>query len=156
MRRIIPLLSIAVFCTFCAGCIREVNERSNLLTETVKARDLVYTPAVHGSGMGPTMRMTKGGGIGLGLAITSVNTEEVYSIVFECQHGGFVIQREELWKKLHKDSTYHCRYVELYRTVYDGKPDTLVSRTLVGYDFLGLEEFPDLMEKPDEMYHPVK
>lgn len=126
-------------------------ERSPIMTEQILARDLVFTPARHGSGIGPSLDLTGDGG--LGIAVTDVTIAEKRAAVFECEHGQFVIERDELWSKLHEGATYTCRYVELYRTVYDH--DTLVSRTLIDYDFLGLQEFPELMEEPNQQYQEI-
>lgn len=151
MRGLVIAMVLVMSFLFLAGCQRTVNERSDILTEPVRVRDLIFTPSIHGTGVGPTLDLTGEGG--LGIAITSVSTEEKYSIVFECPHGGFVIEREELWKKLHEGSTYTCEYLELYKTVYDG--DELISRELTDYDFLGLSEFPELMQQPDAHYKVV-
>ncbi|MBU0597608.1 hypothetical protein KKF61_01270 [Patescibacteria group bacterium] len=134
-----------------AGCERTVMERSEIFTEEVRVRDLIFTPSIHGTGVGPTLDLTGEGG--LGIAVTSVSTKEKHSIVFECQHGGFVIEREELWKKLHEDSVYTCHYVNLFKAVYNG--DQFVSRDFYDFDFLGLAEFPDLMEEPDPRHEVV-
>ncbi|MFZ6036264.1 MAG: hypothetical protein ACOYUK_03925 [Patescibacteria group bacterium] len=149
MFRIMISVALVSGMLLCMGCRQSKHERSPLLTEPVVVKQLVYTPATHGSAVGPTFNPTSDG-IGVGLAVTSVRTREKRAIVFECPHGSFVVEREDLWSKLHEDSTYTCVYVELYESVYDH--DTLVLRTLSDYDFLGLQEFPELMELPADWY----
>lgn len=126
------------------GCRSTEIRYSDVLKEKVRVRDLLFTPAMHGDAIGPTFGMSMSGNATMGIAVTSVDVEEKYNIVFECQHGSFVIPRADLWKKLHKDSTYTCLYREEY-LVYltDDHPD---SSSLRDYDFLGLEEFPELAD----------
>ncbi len=143
MKQLITCLMILMIGLSVFGCKRTVTECSDILKEAVLVRDLVYVPAVHGSGTGPTVGITGGGDLSVGMAFTNISTKEEFAIVFECQHGGFIIKREDLWKKLHEKSSYTCLYREICQTTYDG--NQLLQRTLVDYDFLGLEEFPDLI-----------
>lgn len=129
-----------------AGCSNKkvVFEYSAIIEEPVKVRNLVYVPAVHGSAVGPTVGMDFDGNLNMGVAITSVGTEEEFAIVFECQHGGFIIKRENLWKRLHEDSLYTCQYVEVWQVTYEDS--VALEKKFIDYDFLGLKEFPDLIE----------
>jgi hypothetical protein len=145
MKRLLTICLALIIGLAIVGCgmKRTVQETSDTLQEQVRVRDLVYVPAVHGSGSGPTVGMNLDGDLHVGMNYTNISTQEEYAIVFECQHGNFIIDRSDLWKVVHQDSSYTCLYREVYRSVYQG--DSLISRTLADYDFLGLKEFPDLV-----------
>jgi len=144
MKKLITLITLLVLTSiFFTSCKTYKTVYSEPLYEEVKVRDLIYTPATHGSGTDMTMDYTTGQP---GLAMVNVETKEVFAIVFECQHGSFIIEdNENLWKKLREDSIYTCVYQEKYRYIYENKE--LIGRALVSYNFLGLKEFPELMEK---------
>jgi hypothetical protein len=144
MLRFIPIL-FALFCL--TGCIHTETECSDILQETVKVQQLIYVPSTHGMGFGPTMSSNGNSG----LAVTSIETQEEYAIVFACQHGNFIIKRENLWKKVHQDSSYTCLYREIYETSYDDRK--FVGRALKDYDFIGLKEFPDLIQDKYKYRH---
>lgn len=117
------------------GCVREVTEYSPELTEEATVVDVVYVPSRHGDGVGPTV----GSNGEVGLAFTSVDIPEKYAVVFECQHGKFIIEHnqektKELWQRLHRDQKVTVTYREEYRAKYDG--EKLIERRLHKYDFI--------------------
>lgn len=75
----------------------------------------------------------------LGISFTSVDVEERYAVVFQCQHGKFIIQNDqkqakELWNQLKQGQEVTVSYKEEFETTYDdGKP---IARKLLKYDFL--------------------
>jgi len=103
---IIVCLGLIIIC----GCSEKfMFEESLPLKEEAKVLSMIYTPSYHGSGtgIGPTLNMSSGG---MGIAITSVtiHVAEKYAILFQCQHGKFVIEcdndegRMRIWNELKK------------------------------------------------------
>jgi hypothetical protein len=133
MKRIVLALLLSCV-TLLGGCTDERIEKSTVLTEKAVVADLVYTPAVHGSGVGPTISM-KGK---VGLAFTNVDISEAYAVVFQCDHGKFIIndptKAKRLWQTLKKDQEVVVSYREVYLATYDG--DKLLQRRLEKYEFL--------------------
>ena len=137
MQTIVRVIALALVTLLVTGCKKAVLEYSEVLTEPATVVDLVYTPSLHGGGVGPTFGMSGSGDATLGLAITSVNVPERYAVVFLCQHGKFIIQSakaKELWQRLKLNQEVTVSYKEVYRTVYDD--NKVVSRALIKYDFL--------------------
>jgi len=143
MKRLLIFLILLPLFLIITGCQKIVTEHSDILEEQVTVTELIYVPASHGTAVSPTGGITGSGEIGMGLTVTSVNIKEEFTILFQCQHGNFVIKRPDLWKKVYKGKTYTCLYKETYRTTYDD--DQFISRELIDYDFLGLKEFPELL-----------
>jgi hypothetical protein len=123
--------------TLLGGCAK--HEYSTfILEETVTVRDLVYLPRQHGSGIG--VGYTSGGNVAI--VPNNIDVTEAYAIVFECSHGSFIIDDwPELWKQLREGEDYTALYQESYEVIND------TARTVVGYHFLGIKEFPNLMRK---------
>lgn len=120
------------------GCEETRQEESPTLFEDAVVTEVVYSPSRHGSGVGPTLDLTGSGGIGI--AITSVDIPEKFAVVFQCQHGKFIVERKELWERLKEGQKVTIAYKELYVSVYDDKnkdgQKELVSKKLVKLDFL--------------------
>jgi len=137
MLRVASLLTaLATVAVVVAGCQKIVTEKSDILTEPATVADLVYMPSRHGSASGPTIGMT-GGELSVGVAVTSVSIPEQYAVVFQCQHGKFVIQSKkakDLWNRLTVGQKVTVSYREIYKAVYEDKK--LISRSLEKYDFL--------------------
>ncbi|MAF13341.1 MAG: hypothetical protein CMI53_00405 [Parcubacteria group bacterium] len=93
---------------------------------------------MHSTDLSPTIDLDGN----IGLAITSSSVSESWAVVFECEHGKFVIQgakekHEALWNKLSEGQEVTVQYREEYRVVYEG--EEVMSRELVDYDFLDAE-----------------
>lgn len=76
---------------------------------------------------------------------TNVTIQDQFAVVFECQHGKFVIESlgkesiaHKLWMKLKQGSAVNIRYKEVFRVV----PATN-ERKLVKYDFIDAEMAKD-------------
>ena len=110
-----------------AGCYRV--EYSDELTEQAEITEVVYTPSLHGSGVG--MGMTAGGS--LVVTNNSVSIPEVHAVVFECQHGKFIIKRKDMWEKAKIGMKVLIHYKEVFHV-------TDKSRELVKYNFLDFTE----------------
>ncbi len=144
------IVAVSIF-TFLAvtGCQYQRTAVSEVLHETAVVVDLVYTPSTHETVLEPSLAgrglgIGLSGGIGLrignGLQITDVEVPPEYAVVFQCQHGKFIVQHKEVYDKLleHEGDTVDVAYQEVYREVYESKDgkDTVLSRTLTMYDFL--------------------
>jgi len=116
------MLMMLVLCLALAltGCIGRY-ENGPELTERVVVTEVVYTPATHGSGVG----MSTGGNA----VFTSVSTEPVYAVVFQCDHGKFIVKRRDVWEQCVVGDTLVCHYREQFWV-------TETERKLVDYDFL--------------------
>lgn len=115
------------------GCKINKVEYSAELTEEAAVVDSIYVPAVHGSGMGPTISMNEN----FGLAFLGVTIEPKYAVIFQCQHGKFIIESrkaKELWQRLKKDQRVVVTFREVYMATY--KKNNLLERRLIKYDFV--------------------
>lgn len=135
MRQLYTIPAV-LLCILFLGC--EEEEISPILTEPATVLEVIYSPAQHGSGVGPTLDITGSGGIGI--AITSVSVKEKFAIVFQCPHGKFIIEggkkhkAKELWGRLKNGQEVTVSYQEIYRTTYEnGEP---IKRVLVKYQFI--------------------
>lgn len=150
-KRYAILLSIVLLTVVLAGCDYKdsVQKRSSELAEPATVVDLVYTPSNHGSDVSPSVHMTEDGNLGLGLTFTEIHVPEKYAVVFQCQHGKFIIQDDqakakELWSRLKDGQKVTVRYNEVYEEVYAiqttwwGKElyRELVARKLLKYHFI--------------------
>lgn len=129
------IIALSIIMAHIAGCQRIVTEYSEKKTEPAVVEDVIFTPSLHGSGVGPTFT----GEGDVGITFTSVNIPEKYAVVFRCQHGKFVIQGtgekyKKLWEHLVRNQEVTVHYKEIYRVTYDG--DEVLSRELIDYDFL--------------------
>lgn len=116
------ILALTSAACLLVGCMRL--ESGPELTERATVADLPYVPAGHGSGMGLSMKGD--------LSVSSVDIPARYAVVFECQHGRFVVEREDLWRRLHVGQAVTIRYRELYKVDDNG-------RHLYALDFLGAQ-----------------
>ena len=150
-RRFTLALSVGFLAAVLVGCDGTVSEEklSPELTEGATVVDLVYNPSNHGSDVNPSLHMTEDGGVGLGFTFTEVDIPEKYAVVFQCQHGKFIIQDDqpkvkELWSRLKLGQRVTVRYKEVYqddyavKTTWWGKELTrvLVARKLLKYHFI--------------------
>lgn len=110
------LLSVAL-----AAC----TEYGPELTEQGRVDQTVYAPRSHSSGTSVGMD----GKVGF----VSVSTPEQYAVVFQCEHGKFVLEgtqnAERMWRSLSEGDSVTIVYREGFR----GDGD---ERRLVDYDFI--------------------
>ena len=102
-------------------------EQSEVLTERAEVVEVVYTPAQHGTGVGPAFNMQTGQ---MAIAITSVDIDEVHAVVFACAHGKFIIHRKDVWQRAKLGDQVLVQYREVYRVDRNG------DRHLIKYDFI--------------------
>jgi hypothetical protein len=149
-KRISLVLSIGFLASILVGCKDTVSEQklSPELTEKATVADLVYTPSNHGSNINPSVHITSEGDLGLGLTFTEVDIPEKYAVVFQCQHGKFIVQdnqkkAKELWNRLKTGQEVMVWYNEVYQEDYAvnrtwwGKELSreLIARKLLKYRF---------------------
>ncbi len=116
------------FALLLTGCYK--TEYSETLTEQATVLDVIYQPSQHGDGMGVGMSMSGN----MVVTSNSVDIPAKYAIVFECQHGKFIVEgtREKykaLWQRLKAGQHVTVTYREQWRV--DDK-----TRTLVKYYFI--------------------
>ena len=134
-----------------SSCQHSEVEFSGILHEDAVVMDAVYTPSKHETHVGLTA--FKSGSIGMdfngdlgvrvgsGLQISGSTIPEKFAVVFKCQHGSFIVEREELYKSLknHIGDTVVVDYREVYKVKYEkdeeGK-EKVDSRLLIDLDFL--------------------
>jgi hypothetical protein len=128
---IFPVLFVLVV----IGCETEKEELSNVMTESAIVADTIFMPSQHGSGSGTTYSMSSGH---IGISSVDVDIPEKYAIVFECEHGKFVIERmpdaREMWKNLRKGQSVKVYYQEKFRRIYE--KDKQIKSSLIGYHFI--------------------
>ncbi len=143
--RKIGLLVGGVAVMILVGCTETetIEKTSPEMTESATVADLVYTPSNHGDGVGPTINMAGH----IGIAFTEIDVPEKYAVVFECQHGKFIIDNQdkapELWRRLKRDQKVTVRYNEVYEESSTVTTDwgrevsrQLNSRKLLKYHFI--------------------
>ena len=115
-------------------------EHSEEMTEPATVTEVAYVPSQHGTGVGPSFGSDSSGNSTMGIAITSVSISEKYAVVFECQHGKFIVESEKdgdgykLWQRLKEGQQVTVSYREMYWT--KKRNGEIVEKHLVGYDFL--------------------
>lgn len=137
--------TLALGLSLFSGCRETKIEYSPVLYEDATVVDVVYVPSRHGSGAGPTFAMDFDGNPSMGIAVTSVEIDENYAVVFKCQHGKFISEgsderHKDLWKRMAEEMEVDVTYKEIYRVVYDdidkdGKKE-VIEKVLTGRDFL--------------------
>ena len=131
MKRVLAVL-VALAC----GCgPRTETVYSAVLRESALVYDVAYVPSGHGSGSG--VGLTGGGD--LAVTSTSVHIPARWAVVFECQHGRFVIDGEAVYNKVRRGDEVTVAYREKYEDVYDDAGARVVERRLVDLDFIGVE-----------------
>jgi hypothetical protein len=144
------LTAICGFAVLLNGCQEVRREVSETLYEDAVIAEVVYTPAHHKSQLGISAYKTGpigvdfGGNVGLriggGMQVSRVKAREKFAVVFECQHGQFIVSRKEVYEKLkdYEGRRVRVAYQEVYRTTYettDGEK-RVIARDLVDYAFL--------------------
>lgn len=142
----------AVVALVATGCQETRIEQSSVLYESATILSAVHTPSHHKLGVKATtadkedlVGIDFGGNLGLnlgnGMQVSAVEVPEKFAVVFDCEHGQFIVQRKELYDKLKGvvGKRVVVSYKENYRVTYD-KDDTgkkvETSRVLIGYDFI--------------------
>lgn len=106
-------LCVILICLMLAGCYK--TEAVNL-EEPAVVSDVIYSPAQHGVGTGVGMS-TSGNMV---VTTTNISTNAIYGIVFECEHGKFVVEgsrdkHKALWQQLKRGQKVIVKYTEIYR-----------------------------------------
>lgn len=107
-------LMLAVL-VLCAGCDKTIYEASDMKTEPASVVDLVYMPKNHGSDV--AIGFTSNGGTSI--TPVSVDLPERYAVVFQCQHGKFIVESNQekakaLYHRLSRDQKVVVSYREIY------------------------------------------
>lgn len=112
-------IALAMIATACAR-----TEYGPVLSEPGSIAQVCYVPAGHGSGSG----ISSGGHA----VFTSTRIPARYSVVFNCQHGNFAVEGQDVWVGAVEGS----RGTIYYREVFEVDGDR---RTLVDLDFVRFE-----------------
>jgi len=117
-----------------SACDIPSREFSKELHESGKVLQTIYTPATHGSASGTSVDFD----LNVKFHNMTINTQEQFGVMFQCEHGQFVVtgtseRYKKLWESLPKDSNVTIYYREEYLTYKDGR------RELTGFDFLRAE-----------------
>ena len=113
-----------------SGCAQHVYGPE--LTEPGRVVAMSYMPRNHGTGAGYAFTGGKSGG---GIVVTSVTIPEKYAIVFQCQHGSFVIENDEA-QRLFTTLTQGVVVSIHYRVIYRRKHKDPKTDIPVDLDFL--------------------
>ncbi len=133
----LQVLMLPVVVVLLAACDRWRDTESETMTEEAKVADLLFMPANHGRTEGQ-FQVTGKGNLRYKPS-EDFTIAEHYAIVFECQHGSFVVDHDQvatraLWQRLKRDQQVTVYYKEKYREKWTD--DKLVEKNLVGFDFL--------------------
>ena len=144
------------------GCdrTRDYEERTTSATlhEDARVVQTIYAPSRHGTGSDVSPGITTSGDISFTFVDVKVDLPEKYAVVFQCQHGKFIVEGTDkkyknLQEKLNEndivDVTYTEQYVDTIRHQKDTKKgdDRVIVRRLVGYDFLDAQKKGKVEEK---------
>jgi hypothetical protein len=143
-KRIMCILLLIVPFIF-MGCKHHEIMYSKVLEEPAVVYDTVYFSGSHGSGIG--VGPVVGGEGGIGISVVSVDIEPMWSIIFKCQHGKFVVEgSSERYKALYEALERNDKVTVIYREKLDVLKDgkDILEQHLIGYDFLGVKEVPNL------------
>lgn len=137
MKNTMGLLVLGVL--LAVGCDDVRQERSVEKTESANVVDLCYMPANHGEGLGVGTGFTSNGEMAVSVTPVSVDIPAKYAVVFECQHGKFVIENDqakarEMWGRLKRDQKVTVRYKEVWDVKYEENKE--VSRAFKKFDFI--------------------
>ncbi len=143
MRKIYGVIGLVAMSML--GCEQQritKREISDVFYEEAIVGDAIYAPSQHGSS---TSIDWLGDG---GVRTVKINIPQKYAVVFECQHGKFVIEgsekrHEQLWKKCIRGKKMNVSYREISDVVYedrngDGEKEA-VEKSIVDYDFIDAE-----------------
>lgn len=154
LRRIIGIgVATVMLPIMLSGCKYSYShkEYSEVKHEDAQVVDVVYAPERHGSDIAPSVGMTSGGDLAMGITSVSVDIPEEYAVVFKCQHGKFIEKRKgkDLWKRLQEGQEVDVSYREIYDSSYEAegnfwdafvqtpKPNAKkISKNFVKYDFI--------------------
>jgi len=102
----------------------------------------VYTPSRRDTVIIPTIDFEGN----LGISIDTDEIPEKYAVIFNCQHGEFIIQGiqdgyKSFYERLEEGDGVDVLYREVYRAVYDRSKaeEELLEKRLVKYDFIDAE-----------------
>lgn len=114
-------------------------EFSNVMIEPAVVVETVFTPSIHQSNIDIGLTTN----LDLSFTPRSINVPEKYAVVFQCDHGKFIIERKELWDKLKVGDKVVVSYREVYNVLStdkdrDGVRESSVS--LVDYDFVSAKK----------------
>lgn len=118
MKKAVMLLTLAL-----TGCAK--TEYGEQLQEPAEVSDVVFTPSQHGSGTG----LGFGANGNVSVVVTDVDMPPVYAVVFQCQHGKFIVKDKFQWEMRKPGETVTV----IYREVYKVKGS---KRILHDYDFI--------------------
>lgn len=131
---------LSILLLFIVGCNFNYREDrlvySEVLNEEATVVDLVYTPGMHYSDL--DIGFSTSGDFTFTPRSTRIRPK--YAVVFECQHGKFIVQGEEgsnghkQWKKLKQGQKVTVLYKEIYSDTYEG--DKFIQRVIINMDFL--------------------
>jgi hypothetical protein len=128
-----------------ASCKRTTTEYSDPLEEPATVVDLIFTPSSHSTSVDPTINFDGS----MGMAVSSHSVPERWGVVFQCQHGKFIVMGKKekhkvLWELFFPGENVMVSYREVYRvTREDGE---VVSRERIDYDFLSASSDGPLLE----------
>lgn len=132
-----------ILLALCVGCDSTEVEHSGVLKEPAIVLDTFYTPSRHEAGTKTSSEYKFDWWSGDYRRVpvskpTIITVPATYGVIFECEHGKFVIDSaangERLWKKLKKGQRVIIHYREMYRVRY--KEGREIWRDLCDYDFL--------------------
>ncbi len=134
-----------------AGCKSVKTEYSAELHEDATIVNTAFTPSRHDVGIG-IKAYDVGGisydysgnpGIGLGksgMQISSSTVPEKYAVLFQCQHGRFIIERKEIYDRFNglEGRSVDVAYREVYQVTHEKQDgvDKVIDRVLTDFDFL--------------------
>lgn len=121
------------------GCESYEIKSSDILSETAIVRDVIFQPSQHGSTSSLGMNMDGD----LTMHTGSIDVPEKYSVVFECQHGKFIISGsgeyyKKLLSKMHVNQSVDVKYREVHKIINKktNKRGGPYEDHLIKYDFL--------------------
>lgn len=132
------LIPIVFSLAACDGARTVVSDE---LTEEAKVVQVIYQPSQTSSSSGTSVDLD----LKVKFHNHTITSPDKFSVVFECQHGKFVIEdegkgsrAERLWKKLSQGDKVNVRYKEVKTVWPDGRSE------LQKYEFVEAEKVVDV------------
>jgi len=106
-------------------------ETSQIMHEEAIVEDAIYSPGIHGRADGVGIDME----LNIQVTSTTIHVPPKYNVVFTCQHGRFVTDKEEIWKKVKKGGRVDLAYVEKRKLTVETRNGVTTIKNLEVYGY---------------------
>lgn len=141
----VTIMATLLLLTFLlGGCDRTFtrDESSPMIHEDAVVEDAIFSPGMHGNANGLGVDLN----LNLQMTTAKISVPPQYNVVFVCQHGRFVVNNEEIWKKVKKGQKVDLSYIEKRKIRGEIKDGISTIKSIEVYDY-DLIDVKPLMER---------